>query len=242
MFKKLICMVLVMQGCGLYAGPVVESFDWGPGVPGREFFTIGWPVQGVRVQYGDVVFRKLAEDSCNFSGESGPGRGMLSMKGKNNAVGFDYPVSGTAVMKAEGRFYPGDIHIRGFWIGFQSATPDNLLLSNQSTDCIFVQVSFTGNIILRSVIGGITTSAVGSAGPIRFSPGDLVKIELAVDTNKKTAMVTVTGAGADNVKVRKLQWSSDKTPDLGTAVINQTGYGEVQVDSVEVRAETLTVG
>jgi hypothetical protein len=243
MFKKWVCSAMIMQGCCLYAGSIVENFDWGSGVPGRETFMAGGPIDGVRVLGSDVTIRDMASpDHCSFSSNSGPGRGYLVMKGLNNAIGLNYPATGTAVMKAEGKFYPGDKQVRGFWIGWQSSTPDNPLLNNQKKDHISVQFNPAGAIVFRSVIGGVTNVSAGTDGPIRFAPGDTVKLELTVNVQAKTAQIIVTGAGKDNVRSRTLNWTSDKIPDFGAAAVNQTGGGEIQLDSVEIHTEMLILG
>jgi len=234
--------VLVVQGCNVYAGSVVESFDWGPGVPGRELFVAGSSVNGVLVQSGNAVFQESASDHSVFSSASGPGRGVLLMKGLNNAVGFNYPVSGVTIVKAEGRLYPGDGQVRGFWIGCQSSAADNQLLNNQTTDRLAVQMNSSGAIIFRSVVGGVTNQAVGADGPIQFAPGDLVKMELTINVTQKTANVKITGVGEGNVKVRTLKWTSGKVPDWGMIMINQTGSGILLLDSVEVQTEPAVVG
>jgi len=242
MYIKQMCAMLVMLGSSVYAGPVVENFDWGPGVPGRESFTAGSPVNGILVQSGNAVFQESTSDHSVFSGMSGSGRGTLLMKGLNNSVGFNYPVSGITVMKTEGRFYPGERKMCGFWIGVQSTAADNQLLNNQTTDRLAVQVNPSGAIIFRSVVGGVTNQASGSDGPIQFSPGDLVKMELTVNLVEKTASVKVTGAGADNTRVRTVKWTSDKIPDWGTIMVNQTGNGQLLLDSVEVRTDPMILG
>ncbi|MFA6173388.1 MAG: hypothetical protein WC334_09160 [Kiritimatiellales bacterium] len=242
MFKKLIAVVLVLQGCRVYAGSVAENFDWGPGVPGREAFAAGTPVNGVLAQSGNAVFQEYANDHSVFSGAKGVGRGALLMKGLNNSVGFNYPVSGVTVVKAEGRLYPGDGQVRGFWIGCQSAAADNQLLNNQTTDRLAVQLNSSGAIIFRAVVGGVTNQAVGPDGPITFTPGDLVKMELTIDVMQKTANVKVTGVGEGNVKIRTVKWPAGKVPDWGMIIINQTGGGILLLESVEAVADTSVVG
>jgi hypothetical protein len=240
MLKKLAVLMLAVQGFSIYADPVVENFDCGPGVPGRELFKAGSPVDGILVQSGNTVFKDVGRDPSAFSNAGGPGRGVLSMKGGSCAVGFAYPVSGITVMKAEGRFFPGTMTqgVRGFWVGVQSAAADKALLNNQSTDRLAVQLNPSGAVIFRSVVGGVTNnSSEGTDGRVEFSPGDLVKMELTVNMAEKTASVKVTGPGADNEKVRTLRWPSDKNPDWGMMMINQTGNGELLLDSVEVRTE-----
>ena len=246
MFKKLVCMMFLMQGCSVLAGAaVVENFDWGSGVPGREALTAGSPVRGVRVPSADEVFQDTAKDRSVFAGASGSGKGVLLMKGLNNSVGFNYPVSAVTVVKAEGKFSPGDTTrgVRGFWIGVQSKTPDNPLLNNQKTDRLSVQLGQTGNIILRSVVGGVTNTAKGDAdGSIKFSPGDSVKMELTINMAEQTASVKVTGTGEGNVKIKTVKWNSAKIPDWGMVVINKTGEGELLLNSVEVRTVPIILG
>lgn len=244
MFKKLAVMVLAVQGFSAYAGSVVENFDWGPGVPGRESFVSGGLIDGVTVQSGGAVFKDNGKVPSVFSGASGFGRGALVMKGAGNAVGFVYPVSEITVVKVEGRFYPGVITkgVRGFWLGLQSVASDKSLFNNQATDHLFVQLNPEGAVIFRSIIGGVTNNAETTDGRILFSPGDLVKMELTVNVAEKTATVKVTGAGKDNVKVRTLKWTSGKIPDWGMIMINQTGDGELRLDSVEARTEPAIVG
>jgi len=237
--------MLVLQGCSVYAGSVVENFDWGAGVPGREAFTSASPINGVRAQSGDAVFQENKKSGSSvFSGANGSGRGALLMKGQNNSVGFNYPVSAITIMKAEGKYYPGDTArgVRGFWIGCQSTAADNPLLNNQTTDRLMVQLNPSGIIIFRSVVSGVTNTAGKAEGSIQFSPGDLVKMELTVNMAEKTASVKVTGAGKDNVKVRTVKWTSDKIPDWGMIMINQTGNGQLLLDSVEVRTEPIILG
>ncbi|MFA6174579.1 MAG: hypothetical protein WC334_00800 [Kiritimatiellales bacterium] len=239
MLKKMVVMMLAVQGLGVYADPAIENFDWGSGIPGREMFTAGSPVDGVLARFGDVVFRDTGKDKSVFSGASGSGRGVLRMKGAQNAVGFVYPVSGITVIKAEGRFYPGvgEKGLRGFWIGIQSAAPDKSLLNNQTTDHLVVQLNPEGAVTLRSVVGGVTNAADAGEGRIQFSPGDPVKLELTVNADGKTASIKTTGTGENNMKVRTLKWTSGKVPDFGMIMINQTGSGELLLDSVEVRTE-----
>jgi len=238
MLKKMIAVMVALQGYSVCAGPVAENFDWGSGVPGREAFTAGSPVNGVLAQTGNAVFLDNSIDRSVFSGAGGPGRGVLLMKGLNNAVGFNYPVSGVTVVKAEGRLYPGDGQVRGFWVGVQSAAADNLLLNNQTTDRLAVQLNSNGAIIFKAVIGGVTNQAVGADGPVRFTPGDLIKIELTINMAQKTASVKVTGDGEDNVKIRTVKWPAGKVPDWGMIMINQTGSSILLMDSIEVRNES----
>lgn len=244
MLKKLAVAVLAVQGFSAYANSAVENFDWGPGVPGRESFVSGGPVAGIRVQFGNSVIQDSGKVPAFFSGLSGPGRGVLRLQGQGNAIGFACPVSGITVMKAEGNFRPGAVMqgIRGFWIGFQSAAADKSLLNNQTTDHLFVQLNPEGAIVFRSVIGGITNNAETVDGRIQFAPGDLVKMELTVNLADKTASVKVTGTGAGNVKVRVLKWTTEKVPDWSMIMVNQTGDGELLLDSVEVRTEPAIVG
>ena len=244
MFKKLAVMALALQGLGVYAGSVVENFDWGPGVPGRESFVSGGLIDGVTVQSGAAVLKDTGKTQSTFSGAAGPGRGVLMMKGTSCAAGFAYPVSGITVVKAEGRFYPGVTTkgVRGFWLGLQSVAADKSLFNNQATDHISAQLNPEGAVIFRSVIGGVTNNAETTDGRIQFSPGDLVKMELTINMAEKTATVKVTGAGKDNVKVRTLKWTSGKIPDWGMIMIDQTGDGELRIDSVEARTEPAIVG
>jgi len=242
--KKLIAMLLVIQGYSVYAGSTVETFDWGPGVPGRESLTTGTPIRGIRAQPVDAVFQESTTDRSVFSGAGGVGRGVLLAKGMNNAVGFNYPASAITVIKAEGKFYPGDTArgVRGFWVGVQSAKPDNPLLNNQTTDRLSVQLNPSGAIILKAVVGGVTNTATGANGSIKFSPGDLVKMELTINMAEQTASVKVTGVGEGNLKVRTLKWISGKAPDWGMVIINKTGNGELLLDSIEVRTEPIILG
>jgi hypothetical protein len=238
------CLVVATLSCNVYAGPVVENFDWGLGVPGRETITAGAPVDNVRVQSGDVVLKDSGVVRSVFAGESGPGRGALEMKGANNVVGFTHALSGVTVVTASGKFYPGNTTrgIRGFWLGVQTAKPDNKLLNNQKTDHLVVQVGSSGAIIFRSVVGGVTNQSAGIKGTIEFKPGDLVKMELTVNMIEKTASVKVTGAGKDNEKVRTVKWTSEKAPAWDTVIINQTGEGQVLLDSLEAREEFIILG
>ena len=242
MLKKLALVMIAVQGLTVYAGSILESFDWGPGVPGRETIAAGTPIRGLRTQFGDAVFQDMKTDGGIFYNASGPGRGALLMKGLNNAVGFNYPVSGITVIKAEGKFYPGDRKMCGFWIGVQSVSADNQLINNQTTDRIAVQLNPSGAIIFRVVVGGVTNQAVATDGTMPFASGDLVKMELTVNTSEKTATVKVTGAGEGNVRIRTVQWKSDKQPDWGMIMINQTGNGQLLLDSVEVRTEPTILG
>ena len=243
-FRKTACVVLAIQGCSVFAGPVAENFDWGAGVPGREIFTAGRSIDGVPARSGGAVFQDSGKDKSVFSGASGSGRGVLRMKGAQNAVGFVYPVSGITVIKVEGRFYPGDTEkgLRGFWVGVQSAAPDKSLLNNQATDHIAVQLNAGGAAICRSVVGGVTNTASGDKGLLKFAPGDPVKIEMTVNMAEGTADVKVTGAGKDNVKIKTLKWTSGKLPDFGMIMINQTGNGELLLDSVEVSTGPIILG
>ncbi len=238
MLKK-IC-VLLLGAFSVYAGSVVETFDWGPGVPRRERFTAGMPIAGVQAQSGGVLFNDFAKDRCYFSGEAGLGRGTLTLKGANNAVGISCPVSGVTTMSAEGKFFPGEGKLRGFWIGFQSASADNLLLNNQTTDRLSAQFNPTGGIILRCVIGGVTNTAAMSGGRVQFSPGDLIKMKLTVNLDGKTATVEVLGAGSNKTESRTVKWNSDRLPDWNTATVNQTGSGELQLESIEVHTDIST--
>jgi|GEM_PF-1123147 len=245
MLKKLMVMMIAAQGFSVYAGSVIENFDWGPGVSGRESFVAGRAIDGVTVQSGDAVFKDSGKVLSVFSGASGSGRGALKMQGGQNAVGFVYPVSGITVIKAEGRFYPGadtKKSVRGFWVGAQSVAADKSLLNNQGTDHLVMQLNPEGAVICRSIVGGVTNTASGDPGFIKFSPGDLVKVEITVNTSEKTACFKVTGPGADNVKIKTAKWTSGKTPDWGMIMINQTGDGELLLDSGEVRTDPLIVG
>jgi hypothetical protein len=233
MFKKWVSLILLVQGCSAYAGPVLENFDWGPGVPGREAVAAGDRINGVRVQFGDAVFQDMKTDGGIFYNASGPGRGALLMKGLNNTVGFNYPVSGMTVIKTEGRFYPGDRNMCGFWLGVQSKGADNQLLNNQTTDRIAVQLNPAGAIIFRVIVGGVTNQAVATDGVMKFASGDLVKMELTINTAERIATVKVTGAGVGNVRVRTVQWPAGKQPDWSTVMINQTGNGQLLIDSIE---------
>jgi len=242
MLRNLVCMMIIAQGLTVYAGSILESFDWGPGVPGRENIAAGTPIRGLRVQFGDATFQDMKTDGGIFYNASGPGRGALLMKGLNNAVGFNYPVSGITVIKAEGKFYPGDRKMCGFWAGVQSISADNQLLNNQTTDRIAVQQNPSGAVILRAIIGGVTNQAVATDGTMHFASGDLVKLELTVNTAEKTVTVKVTGVGEGNVRIRTVQWTSGKQPDWGMIMINQTGNGQLLLDSVEVSTEPTILG
>ena len=244
MVKKLIGLVVLALGCGAYAGSVVENFDWGPGVPGREAVTAGTSVDGLRVQSGDAVLKDSGVVRSVLAGTSGVGRGSLDMKGVNSVVGFNHEFSGVTVITTSGKFYPGKTTrgLRGFWLGIQTANPDNKLLNNQATDHLVVQLNSAGAVVFRSVVGGVTNQAVGPKGTIELKPGDLVKMELTVNMIEKTASVKVTGVGKDNEKVRTIKWTSGKTPEWNTVIINQTGEGQLLLDSLEAREEIIILG
>jgi len=244
MVKIIMGLGVVALGVHVYAGTVIENFDWGPGVPGRETIVAGAPADGLRMQPGDVVLKDSGIVRSVFAGASGPGRGTLEMKGANSAVGFNHALSGVTVVTASGKFYPGNTTrgIRGFWLGVQTAKPDNKLLNNQATDHLVLQFGPSGAIIFRSVVGGVTNQATGIKGTIEFKPGDLVKMELTVNMVEKTASVKVTGAGKDNEKVRTVKWTSEKAPAWDTIIINQTGEGQVLLDSLEAREEFIILG
>ena len=130
----------------------------------------------------------------------------------------------------------------GFWLGVQSAAADNQLLNNQTTDRIAVQLNPAGAVIFRVVVGGVTNQAVATDGIMRLAPGDLVKMELTINTMEKTATVRIIGAGEDNVRVRTVQWSSGKQPDWSMIMVNQTGNGQLLLDSIEVSTDALILG
>lgn len=227
---------------GVYAASVVENFDWGAGVAGRETFSEEMKIDGVPVQSGGVILRDMAKDTSFLTGSAGPGNGFLRMKGANNSVHFDYPVAGRTVMRVSGKFFPGEKGVRGFWIGFQSSSSDSHLLNNQTTDGISVRIHPTGVVSFLAQVGGENWNAPRAGGNLLFSPGDTLHMELTVDVPNKTAAVRVTGQGVDNAVERILQWTSDRVPDWNQAVINQTGGSELLIDSVEVHSDEPVVG
>lgn len=234
MLKK-ICLLLA--GASLvYAGEMLETFDWGTGVPGREMLAAGSAIRGVSLQSESGAWKDTGTVGSTFGGSAGPGNGILSMQGGNNAVGYEHSATGAFTVKTSGTFVAGEQvkGVRGFWLGLQSANPDAKLLCNQKKDHLLVQVDPTGNILFRAVVGGVTNTPDGKAARIKFKSGDLLTLALAVDLSAKTATMTVTGVGEGNEKVSMLSWGADQTPDWSTIMINQTGGGEVSLKSVTV--------
>lgn len=92
MFKQLVVMMLAVQGLNVYAVLVVENFDWGPSVSGRESFVSDGLIDGIKAQSGGAVLKDTGKTPSAFSGAAGMGRGVLMMKGASCAAGFAYRV------------------------------------------------------------------------------------------------------------------------------------------------------
>lgn len=211
-----------------------DSFDWGAGVAGREGVSAGDSIHGRSVFQGDVTWNVFNGEAV-FGGSSGVGNGTVLSSGEGNAVfGFSCAVpKGVLTATAEGIYLPGEGGVRGFWAGFQAASPVSNLLNNQETDSLYVRSNHEGRVTLISWIGGERQVA---RGDIAFSPGDSIRLELAVDRLTGMATARVTGAGEGNEAVCSLVWPEELEPDWKTFVINRTGGGSLEIDSVSVQS------
>ena len=205
---------------------VSDTFSWGAGVSNRISCTNGTSIVGLYAETGGIWVRS---GSAVFSGTAGYGNGRLLMTGSSSSIKtpVDPPAITTVVATVKGKFTPGPSGTRGFYLGFQVAT-NNQLLINQTTDKIYARVDQAGTVSLVSIVGGVTNNATSS---FAFTSGDMVNMRLTLFPVAKTATLTLTGSDLTNCAVCTLTWPASTT-NWNTLSVNATGSSTLELYDV----------
>lgn len=223
--------ILDSAECRSASNGVREPFDWGAGVEGRENITAGRSLAGLKAT-GLTAWKTVAGQAV-FSGTSGAGQGTLTLTGSGTAVRVSCPVSGLAVAQASGRYDASSAgETNGFYLGFESASPDSLFLNSQTNDHLFIRVNSGGEVSLEAVVGGTLFSSLGSPALSSFVSGDALQVSLTVDNANRTSQATVKNLTRGSVVTNQLVWSG--TADWPVLALNNTGDSAVVLDDVSV--------
>jgi hypothetical protein len=140
-------------------------------------------------------------------------------------------------------FTPGSGTVKSLQMGFQNATTNTTLLSNQKTsDRLNVQMGGTGNIFFAAVISG-TTNKLSSANNLTgFAAGDTVTFTMTVDAAHKTATVVATDITRSLSCTNTVIWTTTATPDWAAFAVASSGLSTAVIDQVSVVMDPATIG
>jgi hypothetical protein len=203
-----------------------ESFDWGPGVAGRERVSAGMPIDNMRVANSSLIW-KINNGRAVFGGSAGEGKGFLEL-GPSGNTSLSVPVSPRESFKIEFEAeisFSEERNVRGLMVGFQSANPQNNLLINQTTDRLFLRFNANGQVVMVSAGGDFETQ--DRSAPVPFSNGDRVRVELersrgAIVVNG--SIHNITRNVGSNVSIPFY-----RAAQLSEFAINQTGHTDVKI-------------
>ena len=211
---------------------IVEEFDWGTGIAGRETMTFGDLISGVTVQSGSAAAWTDYTASDGFAGSTGEGNGFYALSGaNNNRIGFDYAPTGTFRVKAEIVYQSdGGGNVPGVWLGLSSDASQ--LLHSDDVEKIYVRMNPNGNLVagVTTLDGEATVENVDqniSFGSVSAGDRMLLSLELDMDICSATAVVSNMTQAVSGML--DFSWT-DSDVEWSYCVINQTGVQSALLD------------
>ncbi|MGZ0654390.1 hypothetical protein ACWPKS_02180 [Coraliomargarita sp. W4R72] len=218
---------------------ISDSFDYGSGISGRETITTGTGINGNDVLVGNETWSTSgAGITPSFNGAPGAGNGALDISSSGTISRADLDVDfspGSITATIDFSFTGfGDSGSKGLFFGFDSASRDDNLMTNASTDTAWLRIR-PDQIVFRRQVDGTQGNDINSA--ITFTPDSsgvmsgTAILEYNIATNITTA--TVTGGSS----VYSYTWDLlGKTPDFGAVAINTIRGEDVLIHNFEVNS------
>ncbi len=217
--------------CLAALGDVFDDFDYGPGIASREEVAPGTGIYGFAPREGDGYWR-TSEGAYmpTFAGLPGKGNGFLDMAGPRNSwANLEVDLSeGMVTARIEFSLAEEGTHgARGFYFGFQDPYPDNVMLTLQETDTIWVRVR-ADSVAMRVQVDEFRNNHVNRE--IRFEPHADLVLELTYYLGPSTVIAELTGGSETFYRVV----SFEGKPQLGAVAMNVVDMPEMRIDAVRV--------
>ncbi|MGZ0654388.1 PEP-CTERM sorting domain-containing protein [Coraliomargarita sp. W4R72] len=218
-----------------------DSFDYGTGVSGRTGISTGDSLNGATVLDSSEtwVATGTGTNVVSFDGSAGIGNGQLDMTSDGNSTAYTAFDFSSGVVNATINFTmttQGSSGAAGIYLGFQATTPDNGLLTNQTSDTIWVKIS-ESSIGFRSRTNGDTINSVSAAGEStwNWTSGNSGSMNLAYDLSGNSVTATVMQEGTTIfTSTLDITTTSGYTPSFGSIALNTITMDTVTVQDINV--------
>jgi hypothetical protein len=237
--------VAVMMVAGFASAELIENFDWGTGVTGRESIVLNNSINNKTTLDGNYTW---AATSSGFKGSAGEGNGRyeLGMGGGNSVLRTDFSAqSGVVTASMVGTYDNLGSGTRGMYFGFQTVDRDADLIQNDTRDRINLRLNgANGNVLFTVVAGGVTnTGTITTHGTWSYAAGNQFKFDLNIDTVNKTVYGVVSNLTAGVSRSSTVDYSASTIAPAWTSLTAaMSGTGVVTLDSITAIPEPATLG